>query len=248
MANKHTSISFALVNIPVLMNPIVKNNDISFNQLHKKCLNRVRYIKYCPYCKKDLKDIDIVKAYQFEKDNYIVFSKSELDNLKIDWDNDIEVVSFIKDGSVPFWYYEKSYILDTLQKSKAYTLFYEALRKTKMVALVKTVIGYKFSYGILKLSKYGIILSTLYFEEEINLIKNNNEYKVSSKELDLAIKLIDSMKGVFTPSKFVDEYQLNIKKAIDKKLKGEKINKGKSNKKSINDLMKALEKSLKESK
>ena len=51
MPNIHSNISFALVNIPVLLNPIIKNNDTSFNQLHKKCLGRVKYIKYCPKCK-----------------------------------------------------------------------------------------------------------------------------------------------------------------------------------------------------
>lgn len=96
MPNIHSNISFALVNIPVLLNPIIKNNDTSFNQLHKKCLGRVKYIKYCPKCKKDLKESDIVKGYQFEKDNYLVFSKTELDNLKPDWDKEIEVISFIK--------------------------------------------------------------------------------------------------------------------------------------------------------
>ena len=113
MPNIHSNISFALVNIPVLLNPIIKNNDTSFNQLHKKCLGRVKYIKYCPKCKKDLKESDIVKGYQFEKDNYLVFSKTELDNLKPDWDKEIEVISFIKEGSVPPWYFEKSYFFES---------------------------------------------------------------------------------------------------------------------------------------
>ena len=249
MANIHTSISFALVNIPVVLNPIIKNNDTSFNHLHKKCLERVKYIKYCPHCKKDLKEIDIVKGYQFEKDNYLVFNKVELDNLKPNMDKEIEVISFIKENEVPSWYYEKSYFLNTQKKSKAYNLFYEALKKTKMIALVKTVIGYKFYYGFLKLTKEGIILTTLYFNEEVNIPNIDINTNVTSKELDLAIKLIDSMKGKFEPSKYKDEYQDNIKKAIDDKLNGKKITKTKvTNKKQINDLMKALEKSLKENK
>ena len=56
MANIHSNISFALVNIPVVMNPVIKNNDTSFNQLHKKCLHRINYQKYCPHCKKIVKD------------------------------------------------------------------------------------------------------------------------------------------------------------------------------------------------
>ena len=73
--------------------------------------------------------------------------------------------------------------------------------------------------------------------------------KITSKELDLAIKLIESMKGDFEPNKYKDEYQDRIKKAIDEKLDGKKITKIKRNsKKQINDLMKALEKSLKDAK
>ena len=249
MPNIHSSISFALVNIPVLLNPIIKNNDTSFNQLHKKCLQRIKYIKYCPHCKKDVKESDIVKGYQFEKDNYIVFSKTELDNLKPDGDKEIEVISFVKEGSVPPWYFEKSYFLNTEKKSKAYNLFYEALKKTKRVALVKTVIGPKFYYGILKLVPNGIILTTLYFEEEVRIPEKDIDSKVTNKELDLAVKLIESMEGEFEPHKYKDEYQETLKKAIDAKLDGKKITKTKStNKKQINDLMKALEKSLKEKK
>ena len=249
MPNIHSSISFALVNIPVLLNPIIKNNDTSFNQLHKKCLQRIKYIKYCPHCKRDIKESDIVKGYQFEKDNYLVFSKTELDNLKPDGDKEIEVISFIKEGSVPPWYFEKSYFLNTEKKSKAYNLFYEALKKTKRVALVKTIIGPKFYYGILKLVPNGIILTTLYFEEEVRIPEKDIDSKVTSKELDLAVKLIESMEGEFEPHKYKDEYQETLKKAIDAKLDGKKITKTKSaNKKQINDLMKALEKSLKEKK
>ena len=223
MPNIHSSISFALVNIPVLLSPIIKNNDTSFNQLHKKCLNRIKYIKYCPHCKKDVKESDIVKGYQFEKDNYIVFSKTELDNLKPDGDKEIEVISFVKEGSVPPWYFEKSYFLNTEKKSKAYNLFYEALKKTKRVALVKTVIGPKFYYGILKLVPNGIILTTLYFEEEVRIPDKNMEVKVTHKELDLAVKLIESMDGEFKPHEYKDEYQETLKKAIDAKLDGKKI-------------------------
>ncbi len=249
MASTRFSISFALVNIPIVLSPVIKNNDTSFNQLHKKCLERVKYIKYCPHCKKDLKEADIVKGYQFEKDNYLVFSKEELDNLKPSRNDEIEVISFIKDGEIPPWYFEKSYFLSPPKNAKAYNLFYEALKKTKRVALVKTVIGYKFYYGILKLAPHGIILTTLYFEEEVNMKSSIIESKITSKEMELAVKLIESMEGAFEPSKYKDEYQDRIKKAIDSKLNGKKITKTKvTNKKQINDLMKALEKSLKEKK
>lgn len=249
MPNIHSSISFALVNIPVVLNPVIKNNDTSFNQLHAKCLNRVKYIKYCPHCKKDLKESDIVKGYQYEKDNYLVFSKSELEKLEPVNEKEIEVIAFIKESEIEPWYFEKSYFLNTEGKSKAYNLFYEALKRTKKVALAKTVLGSKFYYCILKLVKSGIIMTTLYFEEEIRFPEKEINNKVTEKEMNLAIKLIESMSAKFEPHKYNDEYQDAIKKAINDKLEGKSVSKlKKSNKTQVNDLMKALEKSLKSNK
>lgn len=246
MANIHSNISFGLVNIPIIMNPIFKNNDTSFNQLHSKCLNRVKYIKYCPYCKKNLKESEIIKGYEYEKDNYLVFEKNELDSLKPENDHEIEVVSFIDMKSISPEYFEKSYFLETEKSSKAYALFYEALKKTKMVALAKCIITSKFYYCILRLVPNGIIMTTLYFDEEINIPERNILGKVTPKELDLAIKLIMSMKSTFEPEKYKDEYGENIKKAINAKLNGKEFkNKKIKNNAKIKNLMDALEKSLK---
>ena len=245
MANIHSNISFGLVNIPVIMNPIIQNNDTSFNQLHNKCLNRVKYIKYCPYCKKNLLEKDIIKGYEYSKDNYLIFNKDELNALKPENDHEIEVISFVKLNEISPIYFEKSYFLKADNKTKAYPLFYEALHKTNLVALAKCIISTKFYYCILRFIKEGIIMTTLYFNEEVNIPDNSVNNKINAQELDLAIKLINSMKGKFEPEKYRDEYQDNIKKAIDDKLDGKKIkNNKKTNKTQINDLMKALEKSL----
>lgn len=242
----HSNISFGLVNIPIVMNPVIKNNDTSFNQLHSKCLTRIKYNKYCPHCKVNIKEKDIIKGYEYEHDNYLVFDKSELDALKPENDHEIEVVSFVNVDDIPPFYFEKSYFLETENKSKAYLLFYEALKKTKMVALAKCIITSKFYYCILRLVKEGIIMTTLYFDEEINIPDKEPNGNITDKELNLAIKLIESMKGKFEPEKYKDEYQDNIKKAIDDKLDGKKIkSKRKTNKAKINNLMEALEKSLK---
>ena len=74
MPNIHSTISFGLVNIPVILNTVIKNNDISFNQLHKKCGSRIMYQKYCPHCRVILKESEIVKGYEYEKKEYIEFS------------------------------------------------------------------------------------------------------------------------------------------------------------------------------
>jgi len=246
MPNIHSNISFALVNIPVVMNPIIRNNDTSFNQLHDKCMHRIKYIKYCPHCKEDVKEKDIIKGYEYEKDNYLVFEKEELNKLKVENDKEIDVVAFINISEIDPYYFEKSYFLETENKSKSYNLFCEALKKTKKVALAKTILGNKFYYCILRFSNNGIVLTTLYFDEEVNVPENNLNLKSNEKELNLAIKLIDSLTDKFEPEKYKDEYQENIKKAIDDKLDGKEIKaKKRKPKEQVNDLLEALEKSLK---
>lgn len=246
MANLHSSISFGLVNIPIIMNPVIKNNDTSFNQLHISCGHRISYMKYCNHCKKEIKEKDIIKGYEYDKDKYITFEKEELDKLKPENEKEIEIVSFVPIKEVDATYFEKSYVLETEGKGKAYHLFCEALKISKLVAVAKTVIGSKFYYCILRFLDNQIIMTTLYFEEEVNIPDSSSTNKIDEKELNLALKLIDSLKGKFEPEKYKDEYQDNIRTAINDKLDGKEV-KGskKKNKQKINDLMEALEKSLK---
>lgn len=248
MPNIHSNISFGLVNIPIIVNPVIRNNDTSFNQLHKKCMHQIRYIKYCPTCKKDIKESEIVKGYEYEKDNFLVFTKEEFNKIKPENEKEIEIVSFVNINDINPYYFEKSYVLASENKSKAYKLFCEALKKTKKVALAKTIIGNKFYYCILRFMDFGILMTTLYFEEEINIPDEDIEYVSNEKELDLAVKLIESLEGKFEPQNYKDEYQNSIRDAIDDKLDGKDVKETKRKpKKQIDDLVKALEKSLKES-
>ncbi len=243
---KKTSISFGLVNIPVQINPIIKNNDISFNQLHKKCGSRIKYVKYCPHCKKEVKQTDIVKGYEYEDNEYITLTNEEFDNLKSEDEKTIEVVGFVDLKEIDPVYFEKSYVVETNSKSKAYTLFKDALLKTKKVALAKTVIDTKFYYVILRLNENMIVMNTLYFFEEVNMPEANIDTKYTKKELDLAIELVNSLNMKFKPEELEDEYQNKIKDAIDLKIEGKNIKKPKKKRETnIKDLMTALEMSLK---
>ncbi len=246
MPNIKSNISFGLVNIPVLMNPVIRNNDTSFNQLHKKCLQRIKYIKYCPHCKKDVKEKDIVKGYEYENDTYLVLEKDELDKLKPENDKTIEIVGFVDIKDIDPVLFEKSYVLETEGKSKAYNLFCHALKKTRKVALAKTIIGSKFYYCILRLTNFGIIMTTLYFDEEVVIDEKEIETNYKDKELNMAIQLIDNLSIKFDPKEYKDEYQNNIKNAINDKLEGKEVKGKKSSpKEQVNNLMAALEKSLK---
>ena len=243
---KKTSISFGLVNIPVEINPIIKNNDIAFNQLHKKCLSRIRYVKYCPHCKKEVKQTDIIRGYEYKNDQYVTLTNEEFNNLKSEDEKIIEIIGFVNLSEIDPIYFEKSYIIRTSTKSKSFSLFKEALLKTKKVALAKTVIGTKFYYVTIRLMDNSLIMNTLYFDEEVVIPDEVADAKFTKKELDLAVQLINSLKAKFKPEEYVDEYQEKIKEVLKQKEEGKAVEKPKAkNTKNIKDLMTALELSLK---
>ncbi len=243
---KKTTISFGLVSIPVEIRPIIKNNDVAFNQLHKKCLTRIKYIKYCPHCKKEVKQADIIRGYQYKKDDYVTISNEEFEMLKSDEEKVIEIVGFVDMKEIEPIFLEKSYFVSVSTKSKAFSLFKAALEATKKVAVAKTIIGTKFYYVVLRLSEDGLIMNTLYFLEEIIIPEEVSEAKFTKKELTLAIDLINSLKMKFKPEELKDEAQDKIKEMISNKLDGKKPKKVKAKQgKNIKDLMTALELSLK---
>ena len=242
---KKTSISFGLVNIPVEINPVIKNNDISFNQLHKKCLSKIRYVKYCPHCKKEVKQSDIIRGYEYKNDEYLTLTNEEFNKLKSEDEKVIEIVGFLNFNEVDPIYFEKSYQIKTSNKSKSFSLFKEALNKTKKVALAKTVIGTKFYYVLIRLMNDELIMNTLYFDEEVILADEIADAKFTKKELDLAVELINSLKIKFKPEEYRDEYQEKVKDALKQKEKGKAVKKPKArNTRNIKDLMTALEMSL----
>ena len=243
---KKTSISFGLVNIPVEISPIIKNNDITFNQLHKKCLSRIRYVKYCPHCKKEVKQVDIIRGYEYKDDEYVTLTNEEFNKLKSEDEKTIEIIGFVTLSEIDPVYFDTSYILKVSSKSKSFSLFKEALNKTKRVALAKTVIGTKFYYVVIRLMENALIMNTLYFDEEIVIPDAVSDVKFTKQELDLAVQLIHSLKVKFRPEEYIDEYQEKIKEALKRKEEGKTVKKPKvKNTRNIKDLMTALEMSLK---
>lgn len=246
MANLKSAISFGLVHIPVVVNPVIKNNDTNFNYLHKKCLNRISYIKYCPVCKKDVRQNDLIKGYEYSDDKYVTFDEEDFSKLKSDGDKTIEIISFVNFKDIDPMYFEKSYYLKTDNKNKAFSLFKNALKKSGKVAIAKTIIGSKSYYAVLRFGIANIIMTTLYYEEEIRLDESELKNNYTEKEMDLALKLIDSMTSKFNPSEYKDEYQDKIKYAIEQKVAGKEIKQTKKKKeKTITNLLEALESSLK---
>ena len=247
MASYKGAISFGLVYIPISLSVSIKENDIGFNMIDKKTMSRIKYKKTCVDCQnKEVKNEDIVKGYQYEKDKYVIFADKDFEKLKSDKDKNIVIQQFVDLGEVDPIYYDKTYYVNPISGEKAFNVLLEAMEKKNKAGIAKTVIGTKETLILIRAHNGKMLASTLYFYSEIQKSPEIKKSKVDSKELKLAISLIDQMTAPFKPEKFKDEYTEKIKKAIKQKIAGKQIIETKDKKDHIEviDLMDALKQSL----
>src|SRR5690625_7852192 len=89
------TISFGLVNIPVKMHAATENKDVSLRQLHKECQTPVKYEKVCPNCDRKVENDEIVKAYEYTKNKFVMLDDEDLEALKKEQqDKRVETMDF----------------------------------------------------------------------------------------------------------------------------------------------------------
>lgn len=244
------AISFGLVYIPVNLTVAVKNNDIGFNMIDKNTMSRIKYKKTCVDCnEKEVKNEDIVRGYQYEKDKYVIFTDKDFEKLKTEKDKTIAIEQFVNLNEVDPIYLNKSYYVTPNGADKAFNLLMQAMKKQNKAGIAKTVLGSKESLILLRVSENKMMLNTMFFAEEIVAPPEIKSATNNNKEIALAETLINQMSGKFEIEKFKDEYTARVKSAIKSKIDGGHIVAPKQARPTkIINIMEALQKSLKPSK
>src|SRR5215469_9325577 len=90
------TVSFGLVAIPVkLFTATQSANTISFNMLHKKDGSRLRQQYVCQKEGVVVERDDIVKGYEFAKDQYVRFTPEELKALEEAGTHSADIAEFV---------------------------------------------------------------------------------------------------------------------------------------------------------
>ena len=241
------AITFGLVYIPITLQLSIKEEDIGFNMLEKKTKSRVKYKKTCVDCNnREVKNEDIVKGFQYEKDKYVIFTDADFEKLKNPSDKNIAIQEFVALDEVDPIYFDKAYYVKPVGADKAFGVLLKAMESEKKAGIAKTVLGTKETLILLRAKNGNLYASTLYFHSEVQKMPEIKSQKISKQELDLAKNLIQQMTSKFQPEKYHDEYHLRLKKAIKRKIAGNEIVEAKDAAPPVKviNLMDALQKSL----
>jgi len=219
-------ISFGMVSIPVKLFTATESKDISFRLLHRECNSRLKQLRWCPACEREVEWGETVRGYEYAKDQHVIVSDEDFDKLPLASKRTIELAAFVKAEEIDPVYYEKSYYLEPDEVGiKPFALLMKALKEKSLTAVAKIAIRNKERLCALRPMDGTLMLETLYYPDEIRVERGTEvpEVQVTDRELEMASTLIDLLADSFEPEKYQDEYRRALMEIIEAKLQGEEF-------------------------
>ena len=245
-------LTFGLISIPVRMFAAARGERVSFNQLHKVCHSRLRQPLFCPVCNRQVERSEIVKGYEYEKDQYVLFNDEELDKIEPPSAHVMEILEFVKLDEMDPLYFDASYYVSPEDAGvKAYQLLLKGMEETGYGAIAKLTMHQREHIVIIRPGAQGMTLHTMFYSNEIRAAEAvpSDKIELKDQEKKLADQLIQSLAAPWQPEKYRDEYQENLNGMIQAKLKGQEVTEvAQPHMAPVIDLMEALKKSLAEKK
>ncbi|MCA9388178.1 Ku protein [Candidatus Berkelbacteria bacterium] len=240
------SLVLGLVNIPIKLFSVIEQRSISFRLLDDKDYEPIRYQRVSEKTGQVVDWENIVKGFEVTPGKFYVLSRENIKKLKPTKSDAIQIIEFINKDQVDEIYFNKNYYLAPKEEGrKAFFLFKKALEEAGKVAIANFVMREREHYCMIEPHGKGILITTLFYQEEIRSMDEIAELegaapKLTADEMELARLIIDKKTHKsFDISKFKDEFSDNLIKAT----KGKKIEQ-KEIKKSPN-LIEALKASVK---
>jgi DNA end-binding protein Ku len=246
------TVSFGLVSIPVkLYSATEASRVISFNLLHKDCGSRLKQQYLCIKDEVPVPREDMVKGYEFAKDQYVIFSPEELKAMEEAGTHTADITEFVPIESIDPVYFDKAYYLAPDKGgAKPYALLASALRESNRCALGRWAARGKQYIVMIRPVEDGLVMQQLLYAGEVRSIKEIEIPKTEVKpaELKLARQLIDAQSSeTFDPTAYTDEVAARIHAAVEKKVEGQEITMAEAPEgggAQVIDLMEALRASL----
>jgi DNA end-binding protein Ku len=226
------TVSFGLVSIPVkLFSATEASRAISFNLLHKACGSRLKQQYTCVKEEVIVPREDMVKGYEFEKDQYVQFTPDELKLLEEAGTHTADIAEFVPIESIDPVYFDKAYYLAPDKGgAKPYALLARALRESKRCALGRWAARGKQYIVMIRPggvgNEDGLVMQQLLYAGEVRSIKELEIPKTEVKdvELKLAQQLIEQQASdKFDPSTYTDDVRARVEAAVQKKVEGQEI-------------------------
>jgi len=242
-------LTFGLISMPVRLFSGARGERVSFHMLHRTDNVRVKQQLVCPEEEVVVDRSEIVKGYEYRKGEYVIIEPEEIKKIEPKTAKAMEILEFVKADEVDPIYFETSYYLMPEEAGqRPYALLARALEETGHLGIAKLTMHNREYTVILRPHEGGIMLHTMYYENEVRRIENFGDTKVDVKEAEVKVahQLIQALSAKFEPEKYHDTFEDNLKELIKAHLEGKEVTPvAKPTKVApVTDLMAALKQSL----
>lgn len=248
------NLRLSLVTIPVRLYPATSTERrIELHQIHEPSGKRIRYQKVAPGVG-PVENEEITKGFEYEKGKYVLLDQKEIDELKLESKQTIELVRFVDPSVIDARYFEKPYYLlpDGEVAEEGYVIMQKALEESNKIGIGQLILRGQGNIVALKPCGRGLMLEILRHANEIKsadkFFEEVPDVKVDKEALELAVELIERKSGAFEPEKFKDEYNDAVWELINAKIehRAPSIVTGEPGTAKIINIMDALKKSVKQ--
>ena len=242
-------LTFGLISMPVRLFSGARANHVSFHMLHRDDHVRVKQQLICPEEEKVVGRDEIVKGYEFRKGEYVIIEPDEIKKIEPKTAKSMEILEFVKADDIDPIYFESSYYLMPEEAGRRpYALLQKALADSRYVAVAKLAMHNREYTVFLRPYNGGMMLHTMYYQDEIKQVEGFGPVDVDIKEAELKVahQLVKALEADWEPEKYYDTFEANVKELIKAHLEGKQVGSVEKPKKPapVVDLMDALKASL----
>lgn len=219
------TIGFGLVNIPIKLYSAVQDSRLDLDMLDKKGHAHIKYQRVNEDTGKEVPWNQIVKGYLYN-DEYVILEDADFEDASPEKSKIISIESFVNQEDIDDIYFENPYYIEPQKAgAKAYELLLKTLQKTGKAGLGRFVLRTSEHLVIIRPRENYLLLQQLRFEQEIRSpeeLEIPKSAKITKKELDMAVQLVEQYTTEFDISAFKDEYTEDLMKIIKAKASGKR--------------------------
>jgi DNA end-binding protein Ku len=220
------SIAFGLVNIPIELYSATRDHRPKFRLLHAKDEEPVRYERVCQKEGKPVAWEDLVKGYEYAKNQFVVLTKDDFKTAALEKTKTIDILDFVDPGEIDERYFETPYYLTPGKGAdRAYALLREAIRDSGRIGVAKVILRDAQHLAAVEAIGDALVLTMMRFADELADLGDfrfPRKGDIRPAELNMARQLIASLESKWDPEKYTDEYKENLMRIINARVKGRK--------------------------
>jgi DNA end-binding protein Ku len=248
------AVTFGLVTVPVALHAATeRQNELAFRLLHAKDESPIDYKRFCEAEGVEVPWRDIVKGYELSKGRYIIVTDEDVDKARVKATQTFEIRDFVPEDAIDDLYFDHPYYVSPAGPgaAKPYALLRDALQQSGRVGVGTIVLRQREHLAAVAPAGEALVLTTMRWAHEIRAASGLNlpghTTTRDRRELDLALRLIDTLASDWDPRRYKDTYHDVLMDLIKRKAAGEQIRAPKLERPAkVRNLMSALEASLRE--